>query len=119
MAARREHLLALTDHNYVHDLSVRRVASWAISILCESLLATNHLDAATTRQIRTHLETHTRVAMALERVLSPIEKRQASALAAHLRENWNAVPPPAGRSEADTAPPVNGVRRSARGPGWP
>lgn len=98
----REHLLALTDHNYVHDLSVRRVASWAISILCESLLATNHLDAAITRQIRTHLETHTRVAVALERVLSPIEKRQASVLATHLRENWNAVPPPAGRNEADT-----------------
>lgn len=97
----REHLLALTDHHYVHDLSVRRVASWAISILCESLLDTNHLDAATTRQIRTHLETHTRVAVALERVLSPIEKRQASVLAAHLRENWDAVPAPAGRSDPD------------------
>ena len=71
----REHLLALTDHNYVRDLSVRRVASWAISILCESLLSTNDLDAAATQQIRTHLETLTRVA--LERVLSPIERRQA------------------------------------------
>ena len=101
----REHLLALTDHNYVHDLSVRRVASWAISILCESLLDTNHLDAATTRQIRTHLETHTRVAVALERVLSPIEKRQASALATHLRENWDAVPAPAGRSDTDAGQP--------------
>lgn len=90
----REHLLALTDHNYVRDLSVRRVGSWAISILCESLLSTNDLDEAITQQIRTHLETHTRVAVALERVLSPIERRQAQALATHLRENWDAVPAP-------------------------
>lgn len=90
----REHLLALTDHNYIRDLSVRRVGSWAISILCESLLSTNNLDPAITQQIRTHLETHTRVAVALERVLSPIEKRQALVLAEHLRENWDAVPAP-------------------------
>ena len=89
----REHLLALTDHNYIRDLSVRRVASWAISILCDSLLETNHLDPATTEQIRAHLETHTRVAVALEQVLSPIERRQAKVLAEHLRENWDAVPP--------------------------
>lgn len=89
----REHLLALTDHNYIRDLSVRRVASWAISILCDSLLRTNHLDDATTRQVRTHLETHTRVAVALEQVLSPIERRQAAVLATHLRENWDAVAP--------------------------
>ncbi len=98
----REHLLALTDHNYVRDLSVRRVGSWAISILCESLLSTNDLDAAITQQIRTHLETHTRVAVALERVLSPIERRQAQALATHLRENWDAVPAP--RDKPDTDP---------------
>jgi PAS domain S-box-containing protein len=72
----REHLLALTDHNYIRDLSVRRVASWAISNLCDSLLESNHLDADTTAQIRTHLETHTRVALALEQVLSPIEHHQ-------------------------------------------
>jgi PAS domain S-box-containing protein len=89
----REHLLALTDHNYIRDLSVRRVASWAISILCDSLLRTNHLAPAITEQIRAHLETHTRVAVALEQVLSPIEQRQAQALAEHLRENWDAVPP--------------------------
>ena len=89
----REHLLALTVHNYIRDLSVRRVASWAISILCDSLLETNHLDPATTEQIRAHLETHTRVAVALELVLSPIERRQARVLAEHLRENWDAVPP--------------------------
>lgn len=95
----REHLLALTDHNYIRDLSVRRVASWAISILCDSLLETNHLDPATTEQIRAHLETHTRVAMALELVLSPIEQRQAQVLAEHLRENWDAVPPRGDKSD--------------------
>jgi len=89
----REHLLALTDHNYIRDLSVRRVASWAISILCESLLETNHLDPGITEQIRAHLELHTRVAVALEGVLSPLERHQASVLAEHLRENWDAVPP--------------------------
>ena len=89
----REHLLALTDHNYIRDLSVRRVASWAISILCDSLLETTRLDPATTEQIRAHLETHTRVAVALEHVLSPIERHQAKVLAEHLRENWDAVPP--------------------------
>lgn len=97
----REHLLALTDHNYIRDLSVRRVGSWAISILCESLLSTNNLDPAITQQIRTHLETHTRVAVALERVLSPIEKRQALVLAEHLRENWDAVPAPQEKSDTD------------------
>lgn len=97
----REHLLALTDHNYVRDLSVRRVGSWAISILCESLLATNHLDAAIAQQIRTHLETHTRVAVALERVLSPIEQRQTQVLATHLRENWDAVAPPHEKADPD------------------
>ena len=101
----REHLLALTDHNYVRDLSVRRVGSWAISILCESLLSTNDLDAAITQQIRTHLETHTRVAVALERVLSPIERRQAQALATHLRENWDAVPAPHEKSDTDPEQP--------------
>ena len=95
----REHLLALTDHNYIRDLSVRRVASWAISILCDSLLETNHLDPATTEQIRAHLETHTRVAVALEQVLSPIERRQAKVLAEHLRENWDAVPPKGDKPE--------------------
>ncbi len=101
----REHLLALTDHNYVRDLSVRRVGSWAISILCESLLSTNDLDAAITQQIRTHLETHTRVAVALERVLSPIERRQAQVLATHLRENWDAVPAPQEKSATDPENP--------------
>lgn len=86
----REHLLALTNRN---DIRVRRVASWAISILCDSLLRTNHLDAATAAQIRDYLETHTRVAVALEQVLSPIEQRQARVLAEHLRKNWDAVPP--------------------------
>ncbi|AZI44187.1 PAS domain S-box protein [Deinococcus psychrotolerans] len=94
----REHLLTLTDHNYIRDLSVRRVASWAISILCDSLLETNHLDPAITEQIRNHLETHTRVAVALEQVLSPIERRQAKALADHLRENWDAVSPKSEKS---------------------
>jgi len=89
----REHLLALTDHNYIRDLSVRRVASWAISILCESLLETNHLDPGITEQIRAHLELHTRVAVTLEGVLSPLERRQASVLAEHLRANWDAVLP--------------------------
>ncbi|MFK7603626.1 PAS domain-containing protein [Deinococcus sp. SM5_A1] len=101
----REHLLALTDHNYVRDLSVRRVGSWAISILCESLLRTNNLDPAITQQIRTHLETHTRVAVALERVLSPIERRQAQALATHLRENWDAVPAPHEKPDTDPENP--------------
>lgn len=52
-----------------------------------------HLDPATSEQTRAHLETHTRVAVALEQVLSPIKQRQAQVMAEHLRENWDPVPP--------------------------
>ncbi|GAA4001138.1 hypothetical protein GCM10022631_09740 [Deinococcus rubellus] len=97
----REHLLALTDHTYIHDLSVRRITSWAISLLCDALLTTNHLEAVSARQLRSYLETHTQVAVALERILSPIEHRQAQALATHLRENWDAVTAPHEKSDPD------------------
>ncbi len=89
----REHLLALTNHSYIRDLSVRRVASWAISILCDAMLEANHLEPAVTEQVRTHLETHTRVAVALEQVLSQLEQGQANSLATHFLENWDAVHP--------------------------
>jgi PAS domain S-box-containing protein len=93
----RENLLSLTDRSYVRDLSVRRVASWSIGILCDALLESNQLDPTTSEQIKAHLETHTRVAVALERVLSPIERKQAQAMQEHLINNWDAVQPNAPR----------------------
>ena len=94
----REHLLALTDHTYIRDLSVRRVASWAISVLCDQLLAGGDVELDAAQQIRGHLEMHARTAEALGVLLSPVELQQAQAMNSHMNENWDAVSP---RSERD------------------
>lgn len=94
----REHLLALTDHTYIRDLSVRRVASWAISVLCDQLLAGGDVELDAAQQIREHLEMHARTAEVLGVLLSPVELQQAQAMTSHRSENWDAVPP---RSERD------------------
>ena len=94
----REHLLALTDHTYIRDLSVRRVTSWAISVLCDQLLAGGDVELGAAQQIREHLEMHARTAEVLGDLLSPFEQQQAEAMTTHRRENWDAVPP---RSERD------------------
>lgn len=89
----REHLLALTDHTYIRDLSVRRVASWAISILCDQVLAGGDVDQGADRKIREHLEMHARTSEVLGQLLSPVEQQQARALSTHQQENWDAVSP--------------------------
>jgi PAS domain S-box-containing protein len=89
----REHLLALTDHTYIRDLSVRRVASWAISVLCDQVLAGGDIEQGAASNIREHLEMHARTAEVLGQLLSPVEQQQARALTTHQRENWDAVQP--------------------------
>lgn len=89
----REHLLALMDHTYIRDLSVRRVASWAISVLCDQVLAGGDVEQGAVSNIREHLEIHARTAEVLGQLLSPVEQQQARALSTHQRENWDAVPP--------------------------
>ncbi|MGY2895718.1 PAS domain S-box protein [Deinococcus sp. UYEF24] len=89
----REHLLALTDHTYIRDLSVRRVASWAISVLCDQVLAGGDVEQGAVSNIREHLEMHARTAEVLGQLLSPVEQQQARALSTHQRDNWDAVSP--------------------------
>ena len=90
----RQHLLALTDQHYIRDLVSRRAASWTISILCDRVLETNpNLETEAIKHLQTHLETHARLALNLEQLLSPIERSQARARLEHLRDNWDAVEP--------------------------
>lgn len=90
----RQHLLALTDQHYIRDLISRRAASWTISILCDRVLEANpSLEDEVIKHLRTHLETHARVALSLEQLLSPIERSQARVRTEHLRDNWDAVEP--------------------------